>query len=485
MTKSDHFISQGHVHELTDSLAENGQNKSVVPLMVALLMACMAFQLNASMLNPVLVTIANSLGSSEATIGLSQTAFFMSAALFSIFIPRLSDIVGRRKILFILILVTTIGGVLAAITPNIELYFISRIIQGFSGPVVPLCLLMLHAEVKDPKRYGILMGIITAVNGGIAGIDAFLGGYIATNFGFRPVFWLIAGVGLITLPFILKGVKETAPSKGQRMDWIGVLFLVVTLAGFLVAFNEAGKVESANWYIVIASIIAGIISFLVFIQIEKSVKEPLVTVHHLKQRSTWGLLLTTVLTMTGIFAIVNGLVVSFAQNSEIGFGFTANKTAIYLLAPYALIGWLVGPFMGKFAPTIGYNRILRLGLIGSIIGIFILMMFGLNSLTILIIGTLFIGITYAGTANIMLNGLGVVLSPSDNPGFLPGMNAAAFHLGAGLSFALLPAVLVLSSNAFEGYGNGMLVGLIITVMAFLASFLIPNPMNAEVGSAKS
>ena len=478
MTQSDHLIRQGKMAGM--NIEERDEKSSVLPLMIALLMACMAFQLNATMLNPVLVTIAGSLGTSEATIGLSQTAFFMSAALFSIFIPRLSDIVGRRKILFILILVTTIGGVLSAITPNIELYFVSRIIQGFSGPVVPLCLLMLHAEVKDPKRYGMLMGVLTAVNGGIAGIDAFLGGYIATNFGFRPVFWFIAAVGLITLPFIIKGVKETKPSAGKSMDWIGVLFLVVTLAGFLVAFNEAGKISDANWFFVVSAIVIAVVSFLLFIQIEKRVKEPLVTVAHLKQRSTWALLLTTVLTMTGIFAVVNGLVVSFAQNSEIGFGFTANKTAIFLLAPYALIGWLVGPFMGKLAPLFGYNRILRVGLVGSIIGIFILMQFGLSSLAILIVGTLLVGITYAGTANIMLNGLGVVLSPEDNPGFLPGMNAAAFHIGAGLSFALLPAMFVVSNNLLQGYGNGMLLGLAITVVAFLVSFLIPNPVNAEV-----
>lgn len=478
MTQSDHLIRQGKMAGM--NIEERDEKSSVLPLMIALLMACMAFQLNATMLNPVLVTIAGSLGTSEATIGLSQTAFFMSAALFSIFIPRLSDIVGRRKILFILILVTTIGGVLSAITPNIELYFVSRIIQGFSGPVVPLCLLMLHAEVKDPKRYGMLMGVLTAVNGGIAGIDAFLGGYIATNFGFRPVFWFIAAVGLITLPFIIKGVKETKPSAGKSMDWIGVLFLVVTLAGFLVAFNEAGKISDANWFFVVSAIVIAVVSFLLFIQIEKRVKEPLVTVAHLKQRSTWALLLTTVLTMTGIFAVVNGLVVSFAQNSEIGFGFTANKTAIFLLAPYALIGWLVGPFMGKLAPLFGYNRILRVGLVGSIIGIFILMQFGLSSLAILIVGTLLVGVTYAGTANIMLNGLGVVLSPEDNPGFLPGMNAAAFHIGAGLSFALLPAMFVVSNNLLQGYGNGMLLGLAITVVAFLVSFLIPNPVNAEV-----
>lgn len=454
------------------------EKTNVVPLMVALLMACMAFQLNASMLNPVLVTIAKSLGTSEATVGLTQTAFFMSAALFSIFIPRLSDIVGRQKVLFTLIAITTIGGVVAALAPNIEIYFLSRVIQGVSGPVVPLCLLMLHHEVKDPKQYGILMGIITAVNGGIAGIDAFLGGYIATNFGFRPVFWFIAAVGVITLPFILKGAPESKPNAGQRMDWLGVIFLVITLAGFLTALNFTSNVP-----LVIGSVIVALVSFTLFVQTEKKVTNPLVTIADLKKRSTWALLLTTVLTMTGIFAIVNGLVVSFAQNGDIGYSLTANTTAIYLLAPYALIGWLVGPFMGKLAPVYGYNRILRVGLIGSLLGIVALMYLGLNTMAILIAATIFIGVTYAGTANIMLNGLGVVLSPKDNPGFLPGMNAAAFHIGAGLSFALLPAMQAMNATSKDGYFNGMLLGLGITILAFLVSFLIPKPVDAEVQSA--
>lgn len=454
------------------------EKTNVVPLMVALLMACMAFQLNASMLNPVLVTIAKSLGTSEATVGLTQTAFFMSAALFSIFIPRLSDIVGRQKVLFTLIAITTIGGVVAALAPNIEIYFLSRVIQGVSGPVVPLCLLMLHHEVKDPKQYGILMGIITAVNGGIAGIDAFLGGYIATNFGFRPVFWFIAAVGVITLPFILKGAPESKPNAGQRMDWLGVIFLVITLAGFLTALNFTSNVP-----LVIGSVIVALVAFTLFVQTEKKVINPLVTIADLKKRSTWALLLTTVLTMTGIFAIVNGLVVSFAQNGDIGYSLTANTTAIYLLAPYALIGWLVGPFMGKLAPVYGYNRILRVGLIGSLLGIVALMYLGLNTMAILIAATIFIGVTYAGTANIMLNGLGVVLSPKDNPGFLPGMNAAAFHIGAGLSFALLPAMQAMNATSKDGYFNGMLLGLGITILAFLVSFLIPKPVDAEVQSA--
>jgi MFS family permease len=72
---------------------------NIAALMTALLAACVAFQLNASMLSPALVTMGQELKTDQAVIGLSQTWFFTAAALFSLFLPRLSDIVGRKKVL--------------------------------------------------------------------------------------------------------------------------------------------------------------------------------------------------------------------------------------------------------------------------------------------------------------------------------------------------------------------------------------------------
>ena len=462
-------------------MADLSQKKNkILALMVALLAACVAFQLNASMLSPVLVTIANELGTNDAAVGLSQTAFFTAAALFSLFLPRLSDINGRKKVLMAMLLILTLGSVLAAVAPNIEVLYAARIIQGVSGPVVPLCLLMLNFEVKDVKQYGMLMGIITAVNGGIAGVDAIAGGVIATHFGFRSVFWVIAVVAAISTFFVYRFASESKPSEGAKMDWLGVLLIVLTIAALLLALNEAGKLSNANWLIVVGLTLFAILCFILFWYVEKTNKQPLVTTEHLKKRATWALLLTTTLTMTGIFAIVNGLVMSIAQNHEIGFGLEADWASLIFLTPYALIGWVVGPFSGRLAPTMGYNQVLKLGLVGCIISILAIMFYGLHSLPILSVSVIVLGIFYAGMVNIILNGLGVVLSPTENPGFLPGMNAGAFNLGAGLSFALLPAIQMMNGNSIAGYFNGMLLGLVITVLALLSSFLIPRPINAEV-----
>lgn len=453
---------------------------SIIVLMSALLVACTAFQLNASMLSPVLVTIAKELHTNDAVVGLSQTAFFTAAALFSLFLPRLSDIIGRKKVLSWMLIIMTLGTMLAAIAPDISVLYIARIIQGVSGPVVPLCLLMLRHEISDPKKYGMLMGVVTAVNGGIAGIDAFLGGVLAANFGFRSVFWVITAIAALASFCVAGLAPESRPSAGTKMDWTGVLLLVASLAGLLLALNEAGKPDQVSWLMVGVLVIFSLTSFIIFYKLETRLTQPLVTITHLKQRSTWALLLTTTLAMTGIFAIINGLVMSWAQNKDAGFALEADLASVMLLTPYALAGWLIGPFSGRLAGGIGYNTVLRIGLTGSIISIILMMFFGLNSLTMLVASAVLTGITYAGISNIMLNGLGIVLSPENNPGFLPGMNAGAFNLGAGLSFAILPAVQIISGTSRAGYFNGMLVGLIITIMALLSSLMIPEPVNVRV-----
>ncbi|WP_314147194.1 MFS transporter [uncultured Leifsonia sp.] len=465
--------------------AGSGRPVRIAALTAALLAACVAFQLNASMLSPVLVTMAHELHTDDATIGLSQTLFFTVAALFSLFLPRLSDILGRKRVLLGMLVVMLAGSVIAALALNVGMLFAGRIVQGVAGPVVPICLLMLRSEISDPRRYGAAMGLLTAVNGGIAGVDAIAGGWLATTFGFRSVFWAIAVVTVIAVVMLAAWGVESRPSAGVRMDWWGVLPLVVSIGALLTGLNEAGRLGAANWVLVIVSLAVAVLAFALFWAVENRVREPLVPTPLLRRRATWALLLTTLLTMTGVFAVVNGLVTSLAQNGDAGFGMAPDLASLAFLTPYALVGWLVGPLAGRLAPSLGYRRILRVGLGGSVLATVVMAFVGVHSLPVLIATTVLLGITYAGIANIVLNGLGVVLSPAENPGFLPGLNAGAFNLGAGLSFALLPALQVATGAAVSsttGYSAGMLLGAAITAVAFAVSFLIPRPASAEIGA---
>ncbi|MDQ0031606.1 uridine transporter UriT [Arthrobacter bambusae] len=460
---------------------------NIAALMVALLAACVAFQLNASMLSPALVTMGNELHTGQAVIGLSQTWFFTAAALFSLFLPRLSDIVGRKKILLGMMLLMALGSVIAAMAPDVTWLFVGRVVQGVSGPTVPLCLIMLRSAVNNPRKYGALMGLITAVNGGVAGVDSFVGGYFAEHFGFRSIFWLMVGLAVVATALIAFLAGESKPAAGTRMDWLGVVFIVIAVGALLTALNEGSKLvgafSSGTLMLAIGLTVVAVVAFAAFWRTEKRSKQPMVETVHLRQRSTWAPLLTTTLAMTGIFAVINGIVPAYVQAAAPGFGVGPTEMSLMILTPYALLGWVFGPISGRLAPVLGYTKVLRIGMLGSIASLAVIAFLGLNSLPLMIAGTALLGIMYAGTVNIMLNGLGVVLSPAGNPGFLPGMNAGAFNLGAGLSFLVLPAVLVATSalgDAKASYLTVVVVGLAITVAAFAASLLIPKPLEAEV-----
>ena len=378
----------------------------------------------------------------------------------------------------------SLGGLIAALAPNIGVLMVARAMQGIAGPTIPMTLIILRSQVKEEVRLGTLMGLLAAINGGVAGIDVILAGWLAENYGFRSVFWLIAIIGIIATVVVAFGAPESKPSDNVKMDWAGAALLVISVLCITLGVNEAGKAGEANWLYVIAMFIIGPAVFVAFWKYENRHDQPLVAPKYLSRRHTWALLATTVLTMTGVFAAVNGLAVSLAQNPDAGFGLEADKASLWLLTPYALIGWAVGPFAGRWAPKVGYGRLIIIANIASAVLMLGLAFVGVNSLPVLIIAVILLGITYAGVGNIVINNLGVVNSPQDNEGFLPGMNSAAFNLGAGVSFAVLPVFQVAGSpqgsDSVAGYTTAFIAAAVILGIAAAVASLIPKQTVAEL-----
>lgn len=461
--------------------------RSTAAVMTALLVACFAFQVNASMLSPALRLMAKELKTTDDVIGLTQTVFFTAAALFSLFLPRLGDMIGRRKLLTGMMALTAVGcalSALAGMTGSVALLFVGRVIQGVAGPTVPVCLIMLRVAVPDPKRYGTLLGVITAVNGGIAGVDALAGGWLAQNFGFGSVFWTMAIIAVLAAVAVAFLTDESLVPGDHRMDWTGTIALVVAVGALLTIFNELAKLFNANFWLVAGLFLLAALSAVAFWIQEERTSQPLVATVYLQSRSTWALLLTTTLTMTGVFAVMNGLVPGLAQDTDYGPGLSPDVVSFWTLTPYAIAGLLMGPVSGTLAGRFGYRKVLRVGLLGTVIGLGAIFVISPSATPVLLLAVnVFVGITYAGMSNIMLNGLGVVLSPSDNPGYLPGLNAGAFNLGAGISFAILPAVSVALGNGLGGFQGAVITGLVLLALAFASSLLIPAPAVEKEAAA--
>ena len=468
---------------MTNKSTSNQGSKSIVSLMIALLVAIFAFQLNSSMLTPALVQMQTELNASAVEIGNTQTVFFTACALFSLFLPRLADHLGRRKVLTGMLAITALGCIVSAMASSVTFLLVGRVMQGVAGPIVPMCLIMLHQKVTDGKEYAKLMAVLTSVNGGIAGVDALLGGWLASSFGFRSVFLTMTVVAILAVVLVLCFSEESKSEESVHVDVTGMITLGIAFLAAYLTINELQQSTIRPVFVAVLVIVAAVF-FVVFWNVEKKKSDPMVSTTYLKQRRTWALLTTTLLTMMGVFAIMNGVVPAIAQDAEMGINLSADVVSFATLTPYALIGLVFGPIAGILASKFGYHAVLKGGLIVSIAGVLFGVMLSTNpSIPSIVIISVVLGFSYAGTANIMLNGLGIVLSPKDNTGYLPGMNAGAFNLGAGLSYAVLYSVMnafTLSSGASFGYVASFITGAIILCLALAMSFVIPKAEDCDV-----
>ena len=151
---------------------------------------------------------------------------------------------------------------------------VGRIMQGVAGPVVPMCLIMLHTQVTEEARYTKLMAILTSVNGGIAGVDAILCGWLAGNFGFRSVFICMAIVAVLAVVLVWFCSKESKAEGSPKMNWAGVVTLGIAFLSAYLAINEIQKLAKADFVMVAVLVAVTAVFFVVFWNIEKKKDAP-------------------------------------------------------------------------------------------------------------------------------------------------------------------------------------------------------------------
>ncbi|MGO3320274.1 MAG: MFS transporter [Microbacterium gubbeenense] len=447
-----------------------------VALVTVLILGVLAYQLNSSMLNPALPDMAERLGESVDAVSQVISLFFLAGAVGGVVLARWSDFIGRRRMFILVLSVLMVGTILCLVAPNLPLLLVGRVLQGATAAAFPLAYILLN-ENLSAKAFATAMGVVTAVNGGVGGLDAYLGGALADTLGYRSIFVVILVFGIVGLVAIWLVVpRDGAPRSAGKMDWWGAaLFSIVLIA--LTYFVSEGS--SKGWVDPVALLWAAItiVAFVGFWFFEKRTKHPLVAVEHLRSRQVWPMIATTVLTLCGVFAVINFTLVVLSQNTEVGLGLNAGMSALLVLTPPALIGVAAAPLSGWLAGKFGWLRMLRIGLAICIVGIVIVALFP-TVFTAIIVAVVLFGIAYNGLALTTVNGLGVLLSPKAEPGILPGLNGAAFGIGASLGIAVVAPYVAQSTR--EGFITGLVISCGLAVLALVTSMFIRPPAGEKV-----
>ena len=439
-----------------------------VLLVATLILTVVAFQLNSSMISPALPDIAKQLGAPMDAVSQVSSLFFLAGAVGGIVLARWSDFIGRKRALLVVLALIVLGTVLCLVSPNLPVLLLGRVLQGASSAAFQISYVIL-AETLPAAVFPTVLGILTAINGGVGGVDGWIGGLLADAFGFRSLFVVILAVAVIAIVSVALAVpRDGEPSSTGRMDWWGAAALSLGLI-CLTYFVSTGSGQ--GWFAPLTLVfLAGTaVALVAFVAIEKRRRTPLVAVQHLRSRQVWPVIAVTVLTLSSVFAVINFTIVILSQNQAVGYGVNASTSALLYLTPPALIGLAAAPLSGWLAGRFGWIRMLRLGLVLSIAALIVVALFPFSPWTVFAMFAV-LGVAYNGVVLTTTNGLGVLQSPSEAPAILPSMNGAAFGFGASLGIAIV-APFVMSGD----FVLALWISVGISVLALIASlFLMPK-----------
>jgi EmrB/QacA subfamily drug resistance transporter len=222
-----------------------------------------------SAVNLALPSIGKDLNANAISLGWVISSFILSSAIFLLPFGRLADIVGRKKIFSLGILLFTISTFLIIFTPNITTLIILRIFQGLSSAMIFGTSLAIITSVFQPGERGKAMGInITAVYLGLS-CGPVIGGLLTQYFGWRSIFAFLVPFGIISLILINRRIKtEWAEAAGEKFDWRGSVIYGMALSSFMYGFSRLPS--SLGW----TCIAIGILMAGFFLFVEKRISNP-------------------------------------------------------------------------------------------------------------------------------------------------------------------------------------------------------------------
>jgi EmrB/QacA subfamily drug resistance transporter len=293
-----------------------------------------------SAVNLALPSIGKELNADAISLSWIISSFILSSAIFLLPFGRLADIIGRKKVFSIGIMLFTISTFLIIFSHSITSLIVLRIFQGLSSAMIFGTSLAIITSVFQPGERGKAMGInITAVYLGLS-VGPVIGGFLTQTFGWRSIFVFLVPFGIVSLILIKRKIKtEWAEASGEKFDWHGTVIYGIALASFMYGFSRLPS--STGW----TCVALGLLMSVVFILFENKINNPVFDIRILLHNKVFA--------FSGIAALIN-----YSATSAIGFfvslylqylkGFDARTAGLIMISqPIAMT--LLSPVAGKLS----------------------------------------------------------------------------------------------------------------------------------------
>ena len=395
-----------------------------------------------------------------------NTIYALVFAALLITLGRIGDLVGRRKLYLIGLVVFGIASVLAGLAQSGEMLILARVLQGVGGAMIlPATQSILNTNFRGRDR-AIAFGIWGATIGGMAAVGPLIGGWLTTYLSWRWAFFINIPVAIIAIFGTLRYIGESKDENARSgLDPVGFLLITTGLGAFVFGLIEGRsygwwtptkpfEIFGWTWPFEGISIIPfllgyGVLALAVFLVVEgrrsRADKFFLFDVGlWLYPAFRYGNLAGTIVAL-GEF----GLLFALPLFLQAVVGYSAFETGLVFLA-LAVGSFFAAPMSARLAHKYGPRRAVTLGMFLEAVGIISTSLLISSSVTGLQLAIpLFVYGIGVGLATAQLTSIVLSDIPPEKSGLASGANSTMRQVGSALGIAILGTVL------FTALGNGV------------------------------
>ncbi len=161
---------------------------------------------------------------------------------------RVSDILGRRPVFAVALVIFLVGSVLSARAGGLGSLIAGRAIQGFGGGALVPVTMALVGDLLPARRRAAVIGLVGAIDtmGWVLG-PLYGAALLGLTGSWRVVFWVNVPITIVTvfiLLFAWRGVRQQ--SSRERLDLAGALLLSASLVCLNLALSSGSEAGAGS-----------------------------------------------------------------------------------------------------------------------------------------------------------------------------------------------------------------------------------------------
>jgi EmrB/QacA subfamily drug resistance transporter len=448
-------------------------------------LGAVAFGLFMIMLDNTVVNVALPAIAADLQIGLSElewivTGYALTFASLMLTGGKLADLLGRRLIFVVGLVIFTISSLVCGFAGSGELLIGARVVQGVGAALMNPATLSIIAATFPPRQRGMAIGIWAGVSALALAIGPLVGGLLTEHISWSWIFFVNVPIGVIAIAASLLLIPESKDeSAEQRLDLPGLLTSGIGLFALTYGLIEANTYGWTSDRIV-GSFVVAVVMLVAFVLLETHQRIPMLDLSLFRNGTFAGANLAVLLVALAMFGVF--FFVSLYMQGVLGY--SAVKAGAAFL-PMTILIVLVAPIAGRSSDRFGSRWLMTSGMI-------------LIAIQLLYFSRLGVEESYWGILPAMILGgfgMSLVMTPSaaaavralevDKAGVGSAVLNAFRQVGGAMGIALMGAIMahkvgdVSGPGIFrekerfvEAFSTALTVAALIAVLGAVVSFVL-------------